>query len=124
MGGAIRRGLDSPEVMVVEGLAARSGNVWRLHSLDGSKRDLVMLDGVTGKRTGHVGTCGDIPRWCLWIGKGVVLTVDGSGVRGLLILQGRDEERSKTVVGEGLRPVVIRRGSVCSIPNHLSRRHF
>src|SRR6266404_4207279 len=124
MYGAVRRGLDSPEVVVVEGFAARSGNVWRLHSLDGSERNLVVLDGVAGKWAGRVGTCGDVTRWCLWIGEGVVLTVDGSGVRGLLILRGRDEERSKTVVGEGLHPVVMRRGSVRSIPSHLSRRHF
>src|SRR5882757_1708623 len=122
MDGAVRCGLDSPEVVVVKGLATRSGNVWHLHSLDRSERDLVVLDRVTGKRAGRVGTRGDIPRWCLWVGKGVVLAVDGSGVSGLLILRGGDEERSKTVVGEGLHPVVMRRGSIHSIPSHLSWR--
>jgi|SRR6266404_513480 len=122
--GAIRFGLDSPEVVVVESLTARSGNVRRLHSLDGSEHDLVVLDGVAGKRAGRVRTRGDMFRWCLWIGEGVVLAVDGSGVRGLLILRGRDEERLKIVVGDGLCPVVMRRGSVLSIPSHLSQRHF
>ncbi len=120
MDGAVRHSLDGPEVVVIEGLTTCGGNMWHLHSLDSGECDLVMLDGIAGKRAGRVGTCGDVPRWCLWIGEGVVLTVDGSGVRGLLILWGGDEERLKTVVGEGLRPVVMRRGSVRSIPSHLS----
>src|SRR6266404_2408326 len=61
MDGAVCCGLDSPEVMVVEGLAARGGNVWRLHPFDSGERNLIMLDGISGKRTGRVGTCGDVP---------------------------------------------------------------
>jgi len=78
--GAICRGLDGPEVVMVEGLAAHSGNVWRLHSLDDSERDLVVLDGVAGERAGRVGTRGGIFHWCLWIGEDIVRTVDGMGL--------------------------------------------
>src|SRR6266404_6762553 len=100
MDGAVCCGLDGPEVVVVEGLAARSGNVWRLHSLDSSECNLIVLDGIPSKWARRVGTRGDVPRWCLWTGEGIVLAVNGSGVRGLLILRGGDKERSKTVVGE------------------------
>ncbi len=124
VGGAVRRNLVGPDVVVVEGLTCCGGNVQHLHSFDGSERDMLVLDGISDERARCVGTCGGIPRWGLQIGKGVVLAVDGSGVRGLLILQGGDKERSRAVVGEGLWPVVMSRGSVRSIPNHLSRRHF
>ncbi len=121
---AVRCGLGGPDVVMVEGLACHGGNVRHLDSFNGGNHDVLMLDRVSNEQAECVGMCGDIALLGLWIGEGVVLAVDGSGVRGLLILRGEDKERSRTVVGEGLCPVVMSRGSVCSIPSHLSRRHF
>jgi len=94
MDAAVHRGLDSPDVVVVEGLACRGGNMRHLNSFNGGECDLVVLDGIPGKRAGCVGPCGDVTLLGFQVGEGVILAVDGSGVRGLLILQGGDEERS------------------------------
>ena len=118
--GAIHRGLDGSEVVVIEGFTTCGGNMRRLYALDGCKRDLVMLDQVPSERARCIWARWDVSQLGFWIGEGIVLAVEGSGVRGLLILWGRDEERSKTVVGEGLRLVVISSGSIRSIPSHLS----
>jgi len=124
IGGAICCDLVGPDVVVIEGLARRGGNMWCLDSFDGGECDVLVLDGVSNEWPGCVWACGDIPQWGFWVGKGIVLAVNGSGVRGLLILQGRVEERSRAIIGEGLQPIVMSRGSVRSIPNHLSQRHF
>jgi len=124
VGGAVRRNLVGPDVVVVKGLACCGGNVRRLDSLDGGECDVFMLDGIPSEWARCVWMCGNVAFLGFQIGEGVVLAVDGSGVRGLLILRGGDEERLRAIVGEGLQPVVMSRGSVCSIPNHLSQRHF
>jgi len=116
--------LDISDVMMVEGLAFHGGNMWCLDSFNSCECDLIVLDWMPDEQARQVGMCGDMVVLGFRIGKGVVLAVDGSGVRGLLILQGGDEERSKTVGGDGLRPIVMSRGSVLCIPSHLSWRHF
>ena len=61
MDAAVRHCLCGPEIVVIEGFPCCGGDMWRLHALDGRKRDLVVLDGIPDERARCVGTRGDIP---------------------------------------------------------------